>query len=230
MYFQKIVKASWSKSVHKITNHDNSVQKNWEDFKQGKLNLPQKLTDHLKKFTERDINKVVSTEMVQIKEENGFKGEFSEIITSFMKIKNKENKRETISKEIDVKKKKEDTYVLQDDYDKKDLITLEGLKEKIVDDFKMGKEIDEDDKLLLNSSTSRVELKPDDSGSYTIPFKYESSVALRDKKEKKYDHLIYPEVIKIPSKLRKRECVYKLNDCYYDYDGKFLYRVPGMEK
>lgn len=34
--------------------------------------------------------------------------------------------------------------------------------------------------------------------------------------------------INIPRKLFKRGAVYKLYDCFYDDDGEFLYRVPGM--
>ncbi|KAL4702737.1 hypothetical protein ACJJTC_001482 [Scirpophaga incertulas] len=38
----------------------------------------------------------------------------------------------------------------------------------------------------------------------------------------------YPERIRIPKKLYKKDATYKVNDCYYDHDGKFLYRVLGM--
>lgn len=34
--------------------------------------------------------------------------------------------------------------------------------------------------------------------------------------------------ITIPAKLWRRGATYKLADCYYDDDGEFLYRVPGM--
>lgn len=40
----------------------------------------------------------------------------------------------------------------------------------------------------------------------------------------------YPERIRIPKSLYKPGSTYKLNDCYYDDDGEFLYRVPGMYK
>lgn len=35
--------------------------------------------------------------------------------------------------------------------------------------------------------------------------------------------------IYIPRKAYKRGAVYKLNDCFYDDDGEFLYRVPGLD-
>lgn len=34
--------------------------------------------------------------------------------------------------------------------------------------------------------------------------------------------------IDIPPKLRKRGSVYKLYDCFYDDNGRFMYRVPGL--
>lgn len=36
------------------------------------------------------------------------------------------------------------------------------------------------------------------------------------------------ERIHIPKRLWKRGSIYKVSDCYYDSDGEFLYRVPGM--
>lgn len=39
----------------------------------------------------------------------------------------------------------------------------------------------------------------------------------------------YRERIYIPRKLYKRGATYKVRDCFYDDDGDFLYRVPGLE-
>lgn len=38
----------------------------------------------------------------------------------------------------------------------------------------------------------------------------------------------YPEKITIPEDKRVEGKIYKVNDCYYDEKGRFLYRVPGM--
>lgn len=38
----------------------------------------------------------------------------------------------------------------------------------------------------------------------------------------------YPQRIKIPPSERGSGKTFKVKDCYYDDDGKFLYRVPGM--
>jgi hypothetical protein len=38
-----------------------------------------------------------------------------------------------------------------------------------------------------------------------------------------------PERIRIPANKWQKGCTFKVGDCYYDDDGTFLYRVPGMK-
>jgi len=38
----------------------------------------------------------------------------------------------------------------------------------------------------------------------------------------------YPLAIRIPSKAWKKGYTYKVKDCFYDDNGDFLYRVPGL--
>ncbi|XP_076167117.1 uncharacterized protein LOC143146580 [Ptiloglossa arizonensis] len=38
----------------------------------------------------------------------------------------------------------------------------------------------------------------------------------------------YTERIKIPKNVFKEGMTYRINDCYYDDDGEFLYRIPGV--
>ncbi|XP_012284277.1 uncharacterized protein LOC105701786 [Orussus abietinus] len=45
--------------------------------------------------------------------------------------------------------------------------------------------------------------------------------------DKKDDN--YPTVIKIPRSKYKEGMTYRVKDCYYDDDGEFLYRVPGLK-
>lgn len=37
-----------------------------------------------------------------------------------------------------------------------------------------------------------------------------------------------PDTIEIPKGLRKKHCMYRVDDCYYDQSGEFVYRVPGL--
>jgi len=40
----------------------------------------------------------------------------------------------------------------------------------------------------------------------------------------------YPLAIRIPKKVWKEGYMYRVNDCFYDDNGEFLYRVPGLIK
>lgn len=40
----------------------------------------------------------------------------------------------------------------------------------------------------------------------------------------------YPLAIRIPKKAWKEGYTYRVNDCFYDDNGDFLYRVPGLIK
>jgi len=37
-----------------------------------------------------------------------------------------------------------------------------------------------------------------------------------------------PDTIEIPKQLRKKHRMYRVDDCYYDQSGEFVYRVPGL--
>ncbi|RZC36973.1 uncharacterized protein BDFB_009855, partial [Asbolus verrucosus] len=93
---QKIAKSNWTKTKqNKITNHDISVQKNWKLFKEGQMSdLPEDLVEHLKKFTDRTLNfkpfvlPEAQRPTFEVKN-NNIGTEFSNIITSYKKIKTK---------------------------------------------------------------------------------------------------------------------------------------------
>jgi len=40
----------------------------------------------------------------------------------------------------------------------------------------------------------------------------------------------YPLAIRIPKRVWKEGYMYRVNDCFYDDNGDFLYRVPGLIK
>lgn len=59
--------------------------------------------------------------------------------------------------------------------------------------------------------------------------KYENhEIEISKEDMKKYDVTTIKLKIHIPRKLWKKYATYKVEDCYYDDDGEFLYRVPGM--
>lgn len=240
--FQKIVKSKYSKEESQIKNHDASVQKNWMAFKKGEMtNLPDKLTEHLKKFSDRSVNYNVFVKPEKIEEVQSINipTEFSDIITSYEELK--KNKKDTENLEINTDnhiqpklgtlnhelKTEQVPKVIQKN------ITLQQLRSEIESGVISGKEIPIQDKLILDShkvkeKNSVVQLGSAEINTIMEKTKFQTASGLVKKTEKDYSHLNYPERIRIPKNKLKYGYTYKLNDCYYDSDGTFLYRVPGM--
>ncbi|CAG9860989.1 unnamed protein product [Phyllotreta striolata] len=243
----KILKAKYSKGGSKIENHDANVEKNWNEFNRGNLkNLPSHLVEHLQKFTNRKrITQPVFQKPEVINRPKG-RTEFSEIITSYHNLKNKDASDET-SRNISLDLRHSFTQnqnnvnegaliIEKSNLTDKRVTTLKGLQERIEKKVSKGKDLSEEEKLIYKdlaepkSEETCINIKNEDlvaisENKYTTS----SGHLMMAKKEKDYSHLIYPEKISIPKKLKKRGYTYKLNDCYYDDDGQFLYRVPGMD-
>ncbi|CAH0553814.1 unnamed protein product [Brassicogethes aeneus] len=226
----KIVKTKWmKKNQNKITNHDKVVQENWRLFKKGKLGeLPDDLRDHLRKFTNRALNLKpfeAQQNKILIESQKKIGGEFSEIITSYEKLKNKDanTNKNVLLEEVESSKPKGD----------KQLATLHNLQKRIEGEIEANKDVAKEDLILVQG------LKPKESvGIETIKLKQSdisiaqnkyTSVSTVTKTVRDYSHLIYPEKIVITKELKKKNGLYKLNDCFYDEYGDFLYRVPGMD-
>lgn len=227
----------------KISHHDRQVVQNWNDFKQGKLNnLPQELKEHLHKFTNRTLNFSQKTDgkeiVVQDETKQGISGEFSEIITSFQKLKEKNPPKPELNAEKLVFKS-DDIYNTKIKIkNNHQLVTFKELQETVEKQVSQGKDISIEDELLRkasfpkNENATKIELRQEDV-SKIVEHRHEtnnsnSKVGFVRKTTRDMSHLIYPDKIVIPNKIYKKGYTYKLNDCYYDCDGEFLYRVPGM--
>lgn len=205
--------------------------------------LPESLVEHLRKFTSRSkIYKSIDSssvmrEVVNISNRSP-RGEFSEIISSYQKLKNPDNTENRKAEQFFQPLKPtnptsdKDTYLTTDVYSK-NMVTLSSLEQKIQKRASKGANISEEDKvILLQSRKATVSSQPapvfnEVDLTAIMENKYETRTVIR-KAERDYSHLIYPEKIIIPKDKVKRGMSYKLNDCYYDSDGTFLYRVPGM--
>lgn len=240
---QKILKGKFLKSDSKIKNHDTVVEKNWEDLKAGKFeNLPSDLIEHLNKFTARKLNTHVLIKKQEIINRPKIKSEFSEIITSYEKLKNKHLDNEISDNlQLNIKNEKhadQDTYLLLAKKKMKDLspTTLshlqEGIKNKAVkgNNLTQEEQIIYDEAAVLQPEENAIALNQEDVAALSENKYNTGAGSLIRKTERDYSHLIYPEKIVIPKELKKRGYTYRLNDCYYDVDGEFLYRVPGMDK
>lgn len=245
--FQKIAKSNYSKKQDHIKNHDASVQKNWIALKKGEMtNLPEKLTKHLQKFSDRssiNLKPYKMPDKIEVIRKSNVSTEFSDIITSYEKLKNKSKNEET---EEPIWKNANDIQDGLDDSgnnEKKEnkprttekFVTLQQLRHKIQSKIISGEEIPIDDKMILDNYNNRetkhhiVKLPSEEINSILSKTNYQTSSGLTKKTERDYSHLIYPYRIMIPKNKLKHGYTYKLNDCYYDSDGRFLYRVPGMD-
>ncbi|KAF5269353.1 hypothetical protein FQA39_LY08745 [Lamprigera yunnana] len=242
----KILKGSWTKhSVKKVENYDKSVQENWELFKQKKLNLDHELSEHLNKFTKRSSNDtksfgtIKSTNAMINKDRVDMKigNEFSNIITSYERLKKSKSrgKEENINENKTSMQKnvKGDTYLLDNGRSRNSThITLRFLEDKISQKSMSGQPLSEDELILQDITRKSNEVNINKSVPKDLPAVYKATTTkIVSVKKKLDDYLLeYPEKIFIPKNIRKLGCTYKLNDCYYDDDGLFLYRVPGMYK
>lgn len=239
LFFQKIVRARYSKSEHQIKHHDDVVQSNWMAFKKGEMeNLPERLKEHLKFFSNRSLNFSdfnVEKKVVAVKKPN-ISTEFSDIITSYEKLK---NKHKTAPEVVDLKKTDaQNALSILDEKETQENtrktihqnVTLKKFKEKIQSEIVSGKEIPIGDKLIIDSK-KQVEAKHNiiklQTEEIMTSMKYQTSSGIVRNHQRDYSHLVYPERILIPKDKLKYGYTYKLNDCYYDSDGRFLYRVPG---
>lgn len=240
MSFQKILKSNWTKkNLERIKHSDEVVRQTWAKFKKGELqDLPPHLTEHLQKFTDRELNidtydpsLYEETKKVVYKTKN-MKTEFSDIITSYEKLmaKNNEEQKEDLTEKVKLLGDGNEFYASE--HRSRRRITLPQLKKDIETAVERGRYISETDKLILS------EVKTEDSRNEIVELKQDlSAIQQRHEKpsgvgylktQRDYSCLEYPLKVTIPKKVYKRGCTYKLNDCYYDDDGMFLYRVPGM--
>lgn len=237
------MKADWSKSSEqKIKKHDESVRQNWNKLKGGELNdLPQDLIAHIKKFTSRQFHvseMPPKTDKRIIHKKKNMRSEFSDIITSYEDLCNKEKPADDQKLLLD----KTSQNVVNDGYSRwnksKKQITLSELKHGLSNETLANNTINKYDEALPKETYTDVCYKGSEQEQHIIELK-EENFAMQNKftnaaatvatiSKKDYSFLVYPQEISIPKNIYKKGSIYKLNDCYYDHFGVFLYRVPGM--
>lgn len=234
----KIIKAKWiPRDVTRVEKHDEVVQENWELFKSGRIkNIDDRFAEHLNKFVHRNFQevqkpKVEHKRLYDIRQHNQEGGEFSQIITSCKKYANatsqvdvkrigvEEHESDQDVPEISIKAPNQDMFVMKNISDRRPKTLRQVKREHGMSS--PGSEEVSDDSDVSSISSSRdclINVK-----------KYESELvsfdASKTPTQKKPD---IRENIQIPRKLYKKGATYQLDDCFYDDDGEFLYRVPGM--
>lgn len=246
----QIIRNSWQpKDTKRVQKHDESVKRNWEAYNAGKLEVEPMLAVHLKKFAFRNFNHLAQPEPyrrlgVQVPKPHS--NEFSSIITSCSKYSD-EKKEDVYAgvKRLRVRKiESEETRVpiakpLDDDdntmvldgrreFTKKN-VTLEEFLKAAPEYKKPEQENVEVTKLDEVKAFKTVAVKKDKDELVVNKADESSFISLKAKTVYNPLEVIIKEHIRIPKKVWQRGKLYKVNDCFYDDDGEFLYRVPGLK-
>lgn len=240
-----IIRNRWQpRDTKRIQKHDEAVKQNWDDFKAGKLNIDPVLAEHLKKFAFRDfnyLNKPPPYRKLGVQIPKPYNNEFSSIITSCKKYADNKDEDDVYAGQKPLRVRKivsEETRMPQERPidDDENSVMLEGKREFSRRDITLEEFQKKAPayKLQQEEKTVPVELKIEDHLKVT-KFKKDLEKIdplLNSSKAPTVQNL--PE-LKIPTKIRVPPQYYlkgkilKVKDCFYDDDGEFLYRVPGLK-
>lgn len=226
--FQKLLKYPWKPAnEERIARHDASAMRNWRELKEGNLNIPEDLSKHFLKFSERQIpplsKKSIKVDLTQAQKI----GEFEQIIQMCAKKDNVENYIEMPDNQQNSNNEKSNKRVVKDPR----RMTLEDLTTRIKERLESGSEVNTPDRIIIDTVSTDKSKFVDNKEIDLISYKQEND--LKEYKEpdnKSITLMEYPERIRIPKKAYKKGATYKINDCYYDHDGRFLYRVLGLSE
>ncbi|KAH9641725.1 hypothetical protein HF086_006239 [Spodoptera exigua] len=241
-FVKKLLKYPWKPATEeRIARHDASVMRNWKELKEGSLDIPPELREHFLKFSERTIPPLKKESIkIDITPERDL-GEFERIVRKCAAKENKESNSKSSSsngplaiQSSDTKTNSKEKQPRMDDK----FITLDELTAKIKKSLDTGDNVDIKDSIILSSTESTpspLDKVPEKEVYQELELfhdKYPDSgiVEFRSEVEDPKEIMNYPERIRIPKKAYKKGATYKVNDCYYDHDGRFLYRVLGMSQ
>ncbi|KAL4718611.1 hypothetical protein ACJJTC_013683, partial [Scirpophaga incertulas] len=236
---KKLIKYSWKPAtLQRIARHDASVLRNWKELKEGFIDIPNDLREHFLKFSERKIPPL-SKDSVKIDLSHEKKmGEFAQIVQRCAVKENQCGKAESqLHLNNSEEPNNEPSTLIHRNVPiqlKNKRITLSQLTNNIQNSLDKGDSVDINDEIIIQNihdNDSKTEVTRD-TGDMDLSKKINSDsqelVKCEENKNNSNTLTDYPERIRIPKKLYKKDATYKVNDCYYDHDGKFLYRVLGM--
>ncbi|CAD6991784.1 uncharacterized protein LOC101455137 [Ceratitis capitata] len=251
---KKILDAKWqARSTERIRKHDEVVIRNWEKFRTDPnlLQLPRHFQEHLEKFATRKTEDLVAlSEGLPSKATlpRPTKQEFLSIITSCDKYAEKEdvpqlqtgelcNKRNSLASSAP----EDETYLLDKVYDKRRMRLQDLKKYKLIpneladtsNELANKKSIDQNAAMELRNPSGTGVISTNSQKNPLVDLnllqKYESNeVVISVEDQKRFEITRVKDRIHIPRKLWRKGATYRVEDVYYDDDGEFLYRVPGM--
>ncbi|XP_064292515.1 uncharacterized protein LOC128675747 isoform X2 [Plodia interpunctella] len=233
---KKLLKYPWKPATEqRIARHDTSVMRNWKELKEGTFTIPEDLRQHFLKFSNRVIPPLNKKSIKIEVKQNEDLGEFESIVRRCAAQEkytqnNNSDEIKQIGNEDSNENHKTDKAFLKKDFKR---VTLDELTERIKKRIEKGNNVDMPDKIILDTVKTNVPNSYAANFNKEIDFSTEDSFhnkvsEYKEKKENPSAIMDYPERIRIPKKAYKKGATYKVNDCFYDHDGKFLYRVLGM--
>ncbi|XP_050350286.1 uncharacterized protein LOC126773392 [Nymphalis io] len=229
---KKLLKYPWKPATEqRIARHDASAMRNWRELKEGSLPISDSLREHFLKFSNRTIPPLNRKSLkIDISQET--MGEFEQIVR---KHANNEKEEDNIHcKESDQTNIADETKTkLKTDFKR---VTLDELATKIKTRLVHGQNVNMPDRIIVDSIMTKnhdeSETKSEINKEIGLIQATNEEKSLTEFKENENNVTVgvnYPERIRIPKKAYKKGATYKMNDCFYDDDGRFLYRVIGME-
>ncbi|CAG4943680.1 unnamed protein product [Parnassius apollo] len=228
---KKLLKYPWKPATEqRIARHDASAMRNWRELEEGSLDIPDDLRKHFLKFCNRTIpplnKKSIKIDLTDTEK----LGEFEQIIQRCSQNDKKADggNFETTEQSDGTADEAYKTKVTRDTK----RMTLDELKKEIDKRLQSGMEVEMPDKILMDTvknldSTINTEDKKEEI--IHVPEAVEIT-EYQESDKQSIQAIDYPERIRIPKKVYKKDATYKLNDCYYDHDGRFLYRVLGLSE
>lgn len=241
----KILRATWQpRTDTRVRKHDESVRLAWERFtiedREVVDQMHPQLREHLTKFSNRNIvtrseRPVVVEKRILIGKEKKT-SEFEDIISSSCGgqkyVKSDESSTPQLAAVQDRMRRAPST-----DDDSFFLGKIDRSKPLMFKELAMTSETSMNrSEPLHNPFQDPDELRPKAAAVFAEPAaetgpiqKYLSTeVQSTEADLKKLSMAPILDQITIPKRLYREGATYKINDCYYDDDGEFLYRVPGM--
>ncbi|CRL04574.1 CLUMA_CG017643, isoform A [Clunio marinus] len=215
--------------ANSIKKHDEAVKKAWDLFKKGELELDSMMSEHLKKFSHRKLADNIPLESYQnegVKLPKPKRNEFESIITSCKKYSNSKNEESPGKSQYAQiehpnalrfpNKRSRDPEQTSTILESNNLHTQQVLTLKEYQ--KLAPEI-----VMEDSETESKSFPLDLKSINDTDTKIYNFTGL-----KHYQPTQIREKIKIPRSIWKKDKTYKVEDCFYDDNGEFLYRVPGL--
>ncbi|XP_067625023.1 uncharacterized protein [Eurosta solidaginis] len=246
------------RSAERVCKHDELVIQNWEKFRTDPklLQLPQDFQAHLQKFAARrpeDLRALSAQVPVKPKLPLPKSQTFLSIITSCDKYadSNETNQLEAGGNPFNSGNSptaagEDETYLLSKVHDKRRMRLQELKKLKLsaseltasssANEIVKGEEPSSTAHSIDKYTASAIK---NPSGTGIISYnrladlnlleKYESSeIVISAEDQRRFEITRVKDRIHIPRKLWQKGATYRVVDAYYDDDGEFLYRVPGM--